>query len=240
MENDFIRAFQLVSESIANDITSTVMAKVAERIRERSTIALEGTIVSNTWLPEDGTCSVLINDTAAADTDNGDAPIVIPGVRLHQPHVGDQTGPNGDERVHLIMTQSGWAAESYHLAETSLKVPAQERMITLKKRFTIKTNAGGMLDLNDNTKTYTLVSPGGLVVTLDDNAGEIYLGKNGLTTSDAVVTATDLQEAVDGVRQAVQTALNQLAAEVQSGSGVGPPSVGPVTASGSTSVESKE
>jgi len=240
VEDSFLLAIAQLSENIARQVTSIVMAKVEERIREQSPIALEGTIMANTYLSKDGTCSVLINDTAAADTDNGDAPVVVSGIRISSPHVGDQTGPDGDERVHLTMTQSGFKADMYHLAEKSLNVPAGERMITKKKRITLKTNAGGILDLNDSTKSYTFASPKGLVVTLDDNANEVFLGKNGLSSSDAVVTSTDLQEAVNAIIQSVQTAFQQFAVTVQGGSGVAPPTIAGVTASGSTSVESKE
>src|SRR4029077_2201861 len=69
-------------------------------------------------------------------------------------------------------------------------------------------------------------------------APHIELGTaEGLGANQGVATKADLQAAVTAVIAHAQTALNGVGAIVQGGSGVGPPTIAAVTATGSATVK---
>lgn len=107
-------------------------------------------------------------------------------------------------------------------------------------RFAYQTTGGLSIIADDNAQTITLTA-GPLAVILDKAHGEIYVGKSGLASADAIVTATDLQEAINSALANVHAADVTNFALVQPGSGI--PTVVPpaaVTATGSSVAEAQE
>jgi hypothetical protein len=101
--------------------------------------------------------------------------------------------------------------------------------------------AGGLtISANDHTKQIILGVPGGLEVIVDINAGTVSIGGTGLTqTQNGLVRQSDLQAALNSQNGKTQTAINTLAATVQPGSGVAPPTIASTTATSSPTVLSK-
>lgn len=231
---------------LAATIVSSVMMKVEERFREHSSVPAEGTIMANTWTPgtgtnqpEDGTAIVLYNKTASVFTDQGDAPTTV-RMRIANPHPGDSFGPDNDERVHIHMTETGPVAVPYGQVDGMPGPPAGERWIGDKKRIRLYTRTGFQAILDDTAKTLVLSTPGGLSLILNDNTGKIEIGKDGLAQADSLMTQQDSQTLANAIIASVQAAFTTFAAHVQSGSGSPPPTVGSVTATGSSVSESEE
>ncbi len=227
-------------------LASRIMEKVEDRLKEALPRPMEGTIMKGTWVPgsgsneiTDGTAVVLVNKTAAMPTDQGDGPVMV-RMRITAPYPGHQFGPDGDERVHIHMTESGPAAQPYGGPQNLPGPPVGELWVGNKKRIRMYTVSGFQAVLDDTAKTLTLSSPGGLKVILDDNAGEVMIGKAGLSSTDSVMTQQDSQQLANAIISSVQTAFATFAAHVASGNGTTPPTVGSVTATGSSKVESQE
>jgi hypothetical protein len=102
------------------------------------------------------------------------------------------------------------------------------------------TAAGRGITSNDSTQQTILGLPSGKRIIIDDAAGDILIGEAGLTANDRVMTESKTQTLANAILSAVQTAFDTFAATVESGSGAPPPTLGTVTASGSTMVESEE
>jgi len=239
-------------------ILATLAAKMEERLQQQSPPDQCGTIMKGTWNPADGTAEVLYDNTAAVFTDQGKAPSIV-RMKIDVPHVGDQTGPDGDERVHIQVAEDGLTAKMIHGPDDSPGAVVGQRLISRKKWIQLQTVAGGIVDLNDTTKVYTVKSPGGHMLTMDDggkavtmksagglavilndNTGKIELGKDGLSQPDSVMTQTDAQTLANSLVASVQAAFATFAAHVQSGQGTTPPTVSGVTAQGSQVVDSEE
>jgi len=103
----------------------------------------------------------------------------------------------------------------------------------------VLTTAGNGLTVDDNANTLTL-KLGPLVILFKGASKTIEIGMDGLSSSDAIVTESYLQAAVNGVLASAQTGLATLAASVQGGPGVPPPRLAGVTAQGSSVSESEE
>lgn len=191
-----------------------ILAKVNETLDQRLPIGHEGVIANGSWVPADGTVSVILGDTVSCFQDNGDQPIVLHNVPYAVADIGDQSGPSGGERVVLLHTQSGFIAKAHHGPDDSPGAPSGERWITGKKRYKIATLGGWTLVLDDSGKAATLTSPGGLVLKLDDNAalasitGNVNIGAaSGLTASaNGIVRQADLQTAMANFKAAMVTA----------------------------------
>ena len=239
-------------------ILATLAAKMEERLQQQSPPDQCGTVMKGTWNPIDGTAEVLYDNTAAVFTDQGKAPSIV-RMKIDVPHVGDQTGPDGDERVHIQVAEDGLTAKMIHGPDDSPGAVVGQRLISRKKWIRLQTVAGGIVDLNDTTKVYTVQSPGGHMLTMDDggktvtmksagglavilndNTGKIELGKNGLAQPDAIMTQSDSQALADGLTANFQAAFAQFAAHVQSGNGTAPPAIARTIATGSQTVESEE
>jgi hypothetical protein len=217
-----------------------------------------------------GTAETLQGDTASVLGDDGDAPISHAHISVGTTAIGDQYGPRGGERAVLLPTQSGWIKIFHHGPDDSPGAPAGElwrchynaagqidayikltndgdagdalgglSMLT-GSRFVLETASGFTVIIDDVAKAIRLGTPGGLALILDDTLGKILIGKGGLGAPDSVMTQSDAQTLANAIIESVQTAFNTFAATVQSGSGVPPPTVGPVTATGSSITESEE
>jgi len=238
--------------TIVDRVLAIVMPKVVAMMQQSGAHDREGIIIKGTYDPADGTATVGFGDTAAVFRDEGDAPILVPRVPIKTPHVGDQYGPIGDERVKISATQSGYSAEMVHGPDDSPGAPAGERWIAHRK-------ANGKYDTilkftNDGASAgdakggfrvtggalISLLTAGGLVFTMDDASGKVMIGRAGLTSADAIVTATDLQEAVNAIIANVQTAINIMSLRAQPGTGPAAPTISPFTATGSTIADAAE
>lgn len=106
-------------DQVTQRVADRLMPKIVAMIAHSGAIALEGVIVKGTYDPATGRASVLQGDTAAVFTDEGDQPIVHYGVPIHTWGIGNQEGPQGDERVKLVATQSGYVAMLVHDSDDS-------------------------------------------------------------------------------------------------------------------------
>jgi hypothetical protein len=103
------------------------------------------------------------------------------------------------------------------------------------------TTAGGLSITADDATQRVTLKAGGILLILDGQKNVLELGADSLTlANDAVVTESKAQALANAIIASVQTAFTTFAAHVQSGTGTAPPTVGPVTATGSSEVESKE
>ncbi len=94
------------------------------------------------------------------------------------------------------------------------------------------TKGGWVFSMGDTHLLGTLQAPDGTIVQIDANAHKVYLGANGLGASNAVMTAQDVQNALNALASDLKTWAN---ANFQTGTNTAvAPSV--PTASGSTKV----
>ena len=239
-------------DAIVDRCIAIMMPKVVQMIAQSGAIDREGIVIKGTYDPTDGTATVAFGDTAAVFRDEGDTPILIPRVPIKSPHVGDQYGVMGDERVKISATQSGYAAEMVHGPDDSPGAPAGERWIAHRNKrgaydlyLKITNDAATVGDGKAGFRVsgaglISFVTTGGLILTMDDATSKVMIGRGNLTNADAVVTATDLQESVNAIISSVQTAINIMSLRAQPGTGPAAPTIAAVTATGSTIVDSAE
>ncbi len=239
-------------DQIVDRVLQVVLPKVVGMLAQHGGRDREGIILKGSYDPSDGTATVAFGDTIAVFGDSGDTPILVPRVPIKTPHVGDQYGPLGDERVKISATQSGYAAEMVHGPNDSPGAPAGERWIAHRRAngtydtiIKLTNDAASKGDRKGGFSVsggalIALATAGGLSLTMDDATGLIMIGKPGLGTADALVTATDLQETANAIIANAQTTINALARIVSGGSGVAAPTISSVTATGSTIAEAAE
>jgi hypothetical protein len=121
-------AGRLKAEQRQRDAEAAQAAKSNER---GVPVAREGTIVAGSWRAADASVEVIFCDTYAAQaSDPAIAPINHPRVPVWSTQYQDLYGPVGGERVHLVPTQSGYAAIIQHNEDDAIPdLPAGERWV---------------------------------------------------------------------------------------------------------------
>lgn len=202
-------------------------------------IAASGVIVPGSYDQTTGMVSVLFGSTYGLLNENFEGPVVIDNVRLGTGHIGTIGGPLGNERVALHPMEGGFVAQLLHDQDDAPGCPAGEWWATLRvadqspKDATTwiriqgddgNGNAGGTIRINAQTK-YVNLAP---LISLGQETPN--------QAQDGVVCEQHLQTAINNVTQAFQTALRDLAQQVQSGSGVPAPTIEQVDATASSVV----
>jgi hypothetical protein len=213
-------------DRLANAVASRLLPRVAAMIDAACSRGRDALLLEGTYDPSDHTALVAMTRTAAAPAFAGNEQEIVRAV-IAVPHIGDQTGPIGDEWGIAQRTASGWIFHPTHLpddghpesiAQNARPVPAGERWIGHRnpatKQYDVDvrwtndgavpgdglggfTAGGGSL-----VKFYTL---GGLSLTLDDHANTATIAKGDLEividfSGDAIgIGAASLDPAADAV-----------------------------------------
>jgi hypothetical protein len=229
-----------------------IMTAVSVRQQEaRVYVGEHGTAVAGTWSASDippfiqaSTIEVTSGKTAAIIGDDGDTGLAKPRINMATIGVGIQFAPRGDERIVLLPTETSPIALCIHGADdtnpnllpgefivahrnTAPAVDASIHLtndgnatndglggirVLLGAYGTFTTAGGHTITFDDTGKKITITSAGGLTLILDDNTGTIQHAGSGNAAANGIVRMSDLQSAITA-----------LAARVQGGSGVAPP-----------------
>lgn len=198
---------RLKAEQRQRDAEALLAAKMNSR---GVPIAREGVIVDGSWRAADASVEVIFADTYAALMDDpGITPLNHPRVPLWTTHLEDTFAPVGGERVHLVPTQSGYAAILQRNADPDMPaVPSGERWIQHR-------NANGQIDAyirwtNDGPSAgdglgsltalagalLSVMTAGGLKIVARDDSGLVGIGDDPANldaTKNAAVTHDDLK-----------------------------------------------
>lgn len=194
--------------------------------RQGAPTVQHGLIVDGSFDPTLGTVKVRFGaDMLETDVDGNLLPVDQLPARgpypLLTPFIGQQGAPTGGERCIAIPADGSWVVAITHW-DDSPGILAGE-WIARHPRFT----QSHFHLKNDGSSVHSAETMA--IVT----GPQVLLGEMTPIPGDSVVRQSDLQQAVNDVLSVVSRALEQLAQQVQPGSGVPAPSIAGVTATGS-------
>lgn len=208
-----------------SDLVALIRQLIAQALLERQE-AVEGFVSG--YDPDSATIHATVGTTGTLDDDEDPDAQTL----RHQPvplllsSLNAQGGPLGVDRVVLIPYEGGPAALHIAGPDDALGVPAGEYHIFLRDAILGTVRDAFLKVQSDATRI-------GHTKKISALAPVIIFGADDPNDAVAVIRLTDLQNALDGQRQATQNAINQLAASVQAGSGVAPPTIAQTQAQGS-------
>lgn len=202
---------------------------LANEAADQQRIAVAVKVVPNSWDPVEGTVRV-ISGNGIVDQDGADPdadPLFFEPVPISSMHIGVQGGPIGFERGVAIPVDDGWRVLLDHGPDDSPNAQAGEFHAHLRS-----------MDENQTRSCYVKVQTDAVRLSHTKRicalAQTVELGQENIARDGYRISRdSDVQQAINDLRQAVQNVINSLCQHVQPGTGIPPPQVASVTAHGS-------